>query len=1350
MSHPNHKTLNAWLNGSLVATELAEVEDHVADCPECEDTLAELEAAKNTIAGRIQEAADGFQPSSYQPPKRPSPSLDATTDGPILQSSDSQRKILETAEVAADVTITQLLNQRGLSAGVDLDQPSQFTDGQSTANRSAGSDHVRQQQQVKYDNARVIAKGGMGAVLDAKDTCLRRHVAMKVMLDADAESDKIVRFVEEAQITGQLEHPSIVPVHELGVNAEGNVFYTMKLIHGDSLKHILKNINGGNATASDSFSLNRLLNIFSRVCDAIAFAHSKRVVHRDLKPDNIMVGQYGEVLVVDWGLAKILRPDDVEDPMESSGDNVVVDSLRQDAGMAEMTVDGTVMGTPAFMSPEQASGRLDLISQRTDVYALGAILYNILALRSPIQADNLGELLRKVRSGKIEPLTSAESAPWSIPQSLEKVCMKAMATKPADRYESVTQLSADIDAFQGGFATSVENAGFFRQARLLVNRHRGIASSIAIAAVLMIAGSLLYLSHLKTARDDADTAAAAAKQSAAEAIASAKVAEDATALALDREKEANTQLGKTQIALAEAAYLSGEGTEAIKRLELCPENVRDTNWHYLRRYADESLYRIDHGLIRGVFADSVNPGTFYLGDQHSGIKRVDGATGKIIETLQCNNVSGHMTLSPDGKQIGLVASHSGDPTRIFKTNPLSQPAVIRIKSTIGTAGDCFFDSSGNFFSKAQWGTRVFASGSTEAEVIKDLNFRCCDQKGQKFYGMKDDRLFGFDRSTSKVLWTGPQKAGGWLCSMEISPDDSMLVLAFPMDGMITIHRTSDGKLINRLNEKVFSASRLFFANNSNHFVSIGDGKGQNVINVWYCSESTNDPVRKFFAYNDSDRHFDWDQTANVLMGGFRKTSAYPMPRVDAAILPTLCPRDSVLFLSENEIAFHDPRKGMTVFDVNNWEREYWVNSFNRQLTRSYSRDITIAGRLVNSHVENPVHPFMTCTPDGEREHVTMGFASVEVFAVSKNGKYVAAASSGFGIQTNQCNGDGTSETVMKLGSLPSEIDGPPILLFPACETTTDGQPSAGQRLLVSFVIAANKQTSRVYRLYDLQTKKMLLEKRDPVTATVMTLDPTGKVLCTGSADGLIRGYDVDTLELRFETRVHDEDVTALAYAADGKRIATGDAKGLIRIWHIQDDVPTVLADELAGNDAVVTCLDFNLSGKRLISVAGQRMRLWKFDDVNAVKLSAATVRATTNVIAPAAAVAKPLAKPPAKIVTKSAVDQNNTQAVAPKVDTMKFTDSLGVVGRYRRNPKENEWHEGEIVITGNGRYEWKNQAGRVWKLTADEERKVLEKSANADYYDEPNGKELKLKIDDDENVIGFRHGPDFFMRVEKE
>ena len=238
--------------------------------------------------------------------------------------------------------------------------------------------------------------------------------------------------------------------------------------------------------------------------------------------------------------------------------------------------------------------------------------------------------------------------------------------------------------------------------------------------------------------------------------------------------------------------------------------------------------------------------------------------------------------------------------------------------------------------------------------------------------------------------------------MEISPDDSMLVLAFPMDGMITIHRTSDGKLINRLNEKVFSASRLFFANNSNHFVSIGDGKGQNVINVWYCSESTNDPVRKFFAYNDSDRHFDWDQTANVLMGGFRKTSAYPMPRVDAAILPTLCPRDSVLFLSENEIAFHDPRKGMTVFDVNNWEREYWVNSFNRQLTRSYSRDITIAGRLVNSHVENPVHPFMTCTPDGEREHVTMGFASVEVFAVSKNGKYVAAASSGFGIQTNQC------------------------------------------------------------------------------------------------------------------------------------------------------------------------------------------------------------------------------------------------------------------------------------------------------------------------------------------------------------
>ena len=284
-------------------------------------------------------------------------------------------------------------------------------------------------QEAPFDVQKEIAHGGMGAVLLARDKALEREVAVKVIRPQVADSEEHrVRFLDEAQITAQLEHPNIVPVHDLGKNSQGDLYVTMKLVKGRSLGQIIEDLknaehssckgaqrptkadrssalqSGESSEASEknsalesqaTISLSELLNIFLKVCDGMAFAHSRGVIHRDLKPDNIMVGSFGEVLVMDWGLAKIVGREDAH-----AGELVTSSRVEKDAGQ---TLDGAAMGTPAYMPPEQAEGEISKIDHRSDIYSLGAILYEILTLRRPFQGKTPMEVMLKVSEGKLKP-----------------------------------------------------------------------------------------------------------------------------------------------------------------------------------------------------------------------------------------------------------------------------------------------------------------------------------------------------------------------------------------------------------------------------------------------------------------------------------------------------------------------------------------------------------------------------------------------------------------------------------------------------------------------------------------------------------------------------------------------------------------------------------------------------------------------------------------------------------------------------------------------------------------------------------------------------------------------------------
>jgi serine/threonine-protein kinase len=273
----------------------------------------------------------------------------------------------------------------------------------------------------RYVDLGLIGTGAMGEVRRVRDPSLGRVMAMKIMRPEVALTQAALeRFTEEAQATAQLQHPGIVPVHELGRLPDGRVYFTMNEVRGTTLRDA-------------HLPLRRAVHVLHRVSEAVAYAHACGVVHRDLKPDNVMLGDFGEVLVLDWGLAKV-----------RAGDVVTV---RSDGG-AFQTGLGQVAGTPAYMAPEQAYGAIDRISPRSDVYALGAMLYEMLAGRPPYAGTDGWEVLEAVRAGPPPPLRTAGSA--AVPAELATVCARAMARAPEDRHAHAGALATDLGAWLEG------------------------------------------------------------------------------------------------------------------------------------------------------------------------------------------------------------------------------------------------------------------------------------------------------------------------------------------------------------------------------------------------------------------------------------------------------------------------------------------------------------------------------------------------------------------------------------------------------------------------------------------------------------------------------------------------------------------------------------------------------------------------------------------------------------------------------------------------------------------------------------------------------------------------------------
>jgi serine/threonine-protein kinase len=309
---------------------------------------------------------------------------------------------------------------------------------------------------TRYELRELIARGGMGVVYAAEDEKLNRRVALKVLDSTGAAPELTQRLIREARILAQLEHPGIVPVHDVGTLPDGRVFYTMKFVEGARLDRFVAQLS----------SLPERLRLFLRICDAVAFAHARGVLHRDLKPANVMVGSFGEVLVMDWGLAKIVQED--FSPEETTLASPEKNQSQEETQSTVVTGHGTVMGTPGYMSPEQARGETEKIDVRSDVFSLGALL--------------------KFVAGN----SSAESN-FALPRPLKAICTKAMADLPKDRYTAVSELAADVSRILDGLPVSAYSETAIEKLGRFYKRHQ--VAILLITAYLVMRFLVLYFFH---------------------------------------------------------------------------------------------------------------------------------------------------------------------------------------------------------------------------------------------------------------------------------------------------------------------------------------------------------------------------------------------------------------------------------------------------------------------------------------------------------------------------------------------------------------------------------------------------------------------------------------------------------------------------------------------------------------------------------------------------------------------------------------------------------------------------------------------------------------------------------------
>lgn len=504
---------------------------------------------------------------------------------------------------------------------------------------------------ARYSIHKFHRGGGLGQVWIASDQELPRQVALKDIRPQYARHPELqARFVREAQITGLLEHPGVVPVYGLGWHPDGRPFYAMRFIQGKSLDEVVKEFHDETSTERDAtrrnLELRKLLRRFIDVCNTIEYAHNRGVLHRDLKPDNIMLGEFGETLVVDWGLARLSEESLAATPALADR------QLSFTSQSSTLTQHGAALGTPAYMSPEQAEGRLESIGRATDIYGLGATLYCVLTGSVPFDRGSLQGLLEAVKIGDFPPPRDLNP---NLPRALDAICRKAMATEPSARYSSAKELAEEIERWMADERVAAAPETWWQQLGRWARRNRTWVQSGALALLLITLISVVSSLVILQLWNDARASRTQAERSLARAT---------RALYAQQVRDAAVLMPTDP----------GRALELLRDLATCPENLREFSWYHLYRvcYRNQHSWRVaESDTVLAAITANAERMIRVGGGGKMELREVP--TGRIRKEVVTETGVLASALSVDGRRV--ATAHASGTVRLWNAAELIEIAT---------------------------------------------------------------------------------------------------------------------------------------------------------------------------------------------------------------------------------------------------------------------------------------------------------------------------------------------------------------------------------------------------------------------------------------------------------------------------------------------------------------------------------------------------------------------------------------------------------------------------------------------------------------------------------------------------